>query len=338
VYVRSSQEDSAGRTGASPHPGEYEEDLRGESRAFLDFVGELRRFALSTARTILLTGESGTGKSLAARVIHRMRGPTGDPLLTIQCCAIPSPLLEEELLGGGRGEGAAGSDRGGMLRLAGRGTVLLDDIDRLPVAIQWRIAQLLAGGAQRPIECTLIGASRLAPGAPGWERLIPELRAHLEPPRIDLPPLRRREGDVECLTSHFLRRWAMERNRSVPRLDGATLDALDRYPWPGNIRELRCTLERAAERGSGREIQLDQLWVQRRANHSMEVGEQEASDLIFIPPGGKPWERIEEEVVQATLHLTNGNRSAAARMLGISRPTLTRKIRKYGVVFPSHPI
>lgn len=329
-------EGTRGRVGGAPASGpaaDRPHDLVGESQAFLNALSAVRRLLEERAPVLLLMGESGTGKTVFARAVHHRSATPADPFLTLQCSLLAPELIEPELFGAEAGALPGQSRRKpGLLELAGRGTVFLDDVEVLPPPLQRRLVDALRkSGPGAPVG-RVVAASRFWP-APGEasEPLQPEFHGFFHPFAVELPPLRKRERDLELLVRHFLERWAAERNAPVPSVDADAIAALYAHPWPGNVRELRTTIERAARLAPGPRIRLEHLQIQTREHRSLARADEPAPQMIRIPPIGKPWEAIEREALEVTLHLAGGNRSAAARMLRLSRGTLNRKLRKYGL-------
>ncbi len=161
------------------------------------------------------------------------------------------------------------------------------------------------------------------------DHLAAEFKSILYENMVELPPLRSRERDIELLARHFLKNWARAQGVSMPVLETRAIAAMYAYPWPGNVRELRNALERAPALAPGRRIGPEHLRIKSRRNAPLQGSGPPSRNMILIPPEGKTLQQIEAEAVRATLKLTGGNRSAAARMLSISRPTLSRKIKKY---------
>jgi DNA-binding NtrC family response regulator len=312
------------------------------------FTAAVERARALTARpAVFLSGEAGTGKELLARGLHYAGQGADHPFLSVNCAAVPDHLLGPELFGthpemvaGGR------AGRRGLLELAGPGTVFIDEVTRLPAALQ---ARLLAAATERtvlrvggsspvPVACrilfatTTVPASALATGA-----LHPPLYEKLSDARVEVPSLREREGDVELLAQYFLHLLAGEHGW-VRRLEPSALEALEAHPWPGNVRELRQVVERAAAM-AGPEVRPEHLIVQHRTARSGASQGVPAAAEIRIPATGKRLDEIEAEAVALTLQLTRGNQSAAARTLGISRPTQARKLRepRIDVPDPAHP-
>jgi DNA-binding NtrC family response regulator len=286
----------------------------------------------------MLTGEAGTGKDLLARCIHAAGAGANEPFIAINCASIPSTMLEVELFGSDPAHRDA-ARRVGALELAGRGTVYLDDVSELPLALQDRLSRAIEEyGVARlgaspsgdvPVHCRVIAStkSRLEDAvAAGTFR--DDLAARLAVLRIELPPLRERDDDVRLIADHFL---ATNRARSESRrqigLDA--LAVLRAHRWPGNVRELKHVVEKAAASAPGPVIGAEHLMInQQRAGASALHGTVSFGD-IRIPGEGKRLRDIEREALELTLRLTENNQSAAARILCISRPTLARKLKAY---------
>jgi len=321
------------------------EGIIGESRAVREAVELARRVAPRRDAPILLVGETGTGKELFARGIHHAGSEPGEPFVPVNCSGLPASLLESELAGH---EAAAFPEargaKAGLLEMAGRGTLFLDDVGELPMVLQSRLLRVLdtrrsrrvGGGVDREIRCRILASSsRPLEELVAQGRFRADLFRRLAVFQVSIPPLRERGRDLELLARHFLGAIAEEERRSPRRLAPLALDALYTHRWPGNVRELKHALERASAVSGGAVLEAEHLTIQVRWNRpaaSPEGGAGwEVAEAIRIPPEGKALDEIEKEAVVATLTLTRGNQSAAARILGISRPTLSRKIRRYGL-------
>ncbi len=294
----------------------------------------------SRASTVLLCGETGTGKELFARGIHSCSSHSSDPFVAINCAAIPETLLESELFGHERGAFTdARTLKRGLLEVAGRGTIFLDEIGELPLKLQPKLLRVLeqrtfrrvGGSVELPIMARVIAGTNvsLADAVDGGA-FREDLFYRLSVVRLDLPPLRDRFGDIEILARHFLRELARETDGVPATLSVDALAALASHSWPGNVRELKNVIERAMIVAGGKTIQRQHLLFQRRRSSPPGV-DTESGTVIRIPPGGKTLDEIECEAIRATLVLTQGNLSATARILGISRPTLSRKLRSAGL-------
>jgi transcriptional regulator with PAS, ATPase and Fis domain len=315
------------------------ESIIGESDSLKDALDRARKVAASRMTTVLLVGETGTGKELVARGIHYSGPGRGEPFVAVNCAAIPETLLESELFGHERGAFTdARSQKRGLMELAGQGTLFLDDIGEMPPRLQPKLLRALEerrvrrlGGLQEvEITCRIIAAANSSlHDAVARLEFREDLYYRLNVFRVALPPLRDRDGDVELLARHFLAELARQQELEPKTLDPGALAALRAHNWPGNIRELKNVIEHAAILCEGETIGAAHLMIQQRRTHSARPGA--AIREIQIPPEGKSLDAIEREAVSATLEITRGNRSAASRILGISRPTLARKMREYGL-------
>lgn len=300
----------------------------GESPAMLDVYRSVARAATSDL-PVLLVGEAGTGKELLARVIHERSGRAEEAFVAVNCAAIPAHLLEAELFGGGVPAGGAGSGKVGWIARAEGGTLFLEEIGSLPGSLQVRLqrmiqtGQLAPAGAEstRPVDVRLIAASDVdLQDAVLRQRFRGDLYYALAATRIDVPPLRAREGDVALIARHLLRELAGETHGSVREIEAAALGALERYDWPGNIRQLRAVLARALAIADGPILRISQLppdIVEPAAGRRPTSGE-------FLPLA-----ELERLHIEEALALTGGHLGQAARLLGIHRNTLRRKLEAY---------
>jgi DNA-binding NtrC family response regulator len=299
-----------------------------------------RRVATTPLRTLLLHGEAGTGKELVARCIHNAGNHADAPFVAINCSSIPAPLLEVELFGTPPSRHDP-SRKLGVLEVTGRGTVFLDEVGDLPLPLQDRLFRTLEeysitrfdGGHEATVHCRVIAATktrleeRVSAGT-----FREELLARLGVLRIELPPLRERDDDARLIADHLL--------AEATRLQGAParqlgLDAaamLRSHRWPGNVRELKHVIERAMVVCDSALIGAEHLTINsRRGGAGMVRGAAANFGEIRIPADGKRLRDIEREALELTLQLTEFNQSAAARILCISRPTLARKLKAYGL-------
>jgi len=317
------------------------ESIVGDSDAISDALERARKVASSRLTTVLIVGETGTGKELFARGIHYEGASRGEPFVAVNCAAIPETLLESELFGHERGAFTdARAQKKGLMELAGTGTLFLDEIGELPPRLQPKLLRALEerrvrrlGGLQEiEIGCRIItAANNSLHDAVARLEFREDLYYRLNVFRIVLPPLRTRSGDVELLARYFLGEIARQQDLEPKTLEAPAIAALRAHSWPGNIRELKNVIEHAAILSEGQSIGAEHLMIQQRMSLPASHGSQGSPREILIPPEGKSLASVEREAVLAVLQITNGNRSAAARILGISRPTLTRKLREYGV-------
>jgi two-component system NtrC family response regulator len=295
------------------------------------------RVAALHPAALLLQGGPGSGKELLARAIHAA-GPYGaQPFVAVDCGGMPEDVLESELFGHDA-LGDAGTERKrGLLELAETGTLFLAEIERLPLrlqppllrAIEDRRARRAGGPAEIPVRCRIIAAlNQPLQRAEAAGSLRPDLALRLGSLVIALPPLRERGEDTERLAAHFLGSVAERTGSPAPALSADARAALRRHDWPGNVRELKMVIDRAALLADRRQLTAADLLIQDRISRAAGSGGAGAAE-IRISPEGKSLEDIEREAIIHTLRLTDGNQSAACRVLGISRPTLARKLDKY---------
>ncbi len=342
--------------------------LIGRSRAFRAALELVHRAAGHTTANILLVGETGTGKELFARAVHRASPRGGEPFVAINCAAIPETLLESELFGHEKGAFTdARHPKRGLLEVAGRGTVMLDEVSELPLGLQPKLLRVLEErkvrrlGALREYEvnCRIIAAANrdlMAAAEDGSFRR--DLYYRLNVLRIDLPPLRDRDDDLELLARHFIRTICREHGLGSRHLSDQALALLRSHAWPGNVRELKNTLERAITVTDAAVIGPEHIalhpvhgstrWAGEAPGRGPTRGELtepalldvepvpravrvDGSAPIEVPPDGLSLETMERLLYAATMRRADGNRSLAARMLGVSRPTLIRKIHQYGL-------
>ena len=310
------------------------QNIVGESVILRDSLALAQRVAETRRTTVLLIGETGTGKELFARGIHYAGSTANEPFVAINCAAIPENLLESELFGHERGAfTGAQARKQGLLELAASGTLFLDEVHHLPRqlqpkllrALESRQVRRLGGLHEFQIECRIVAAA-----SPLLEQVVAsgefreDLYYRLNVFSITLPPLRERLDDVEMIARHFLADETREYQKPKRFADDA-IAALLVHRWPGNVRELKNVVERAAILSADSVVvRAEHLMIQRRTTRT--VDPVETAGEIQIPPNGKLLEDIEREAVALTLKITGGNQAAAARLLGISRPTLAKKM------------
>jgi two-component system response regulator HydG len=296
----------------------------GRSLSLRRSLEQAARVAAHRDVTVLIGGETGTGKELLARAIHYTSPRASQPFVEINCAAIPATLLESELFGHERGAfTGAVSAKPGLLELAHGGTLFLDEIGSLPLELQPKLLRALesrtirrVGGQQgRQVDVRIIGATHVdVKGAVARGEFREDLYYRLNVVTLALPPLREREDDVELLAETFLARIASSYGLPVPVLSGELRSALRQYPWPGNVRELRNAIERALVLSPRGTLRLEEL-VPHQAPARKDSG------TLAWPAS---LDLLVRSAARAMLELTGGNKSEAARRLGISRPRLQR--------------
>ena len=305
-----------------------------------------------TDSSVLLLGESGTGKELIARSIHLQSRRAAGPFVAVNVGALPESLIESELFGYVRGAftGAA-SEREGLVESADGGTLFLDEIGDMPPTTQVKLLRTLESSELRRlgdnhlrvVDIRVIAATHrdlLAEAEAG--RFRHDLYYRLNVVQIELPPLRERREDVGLLASYFLDRAARKNGRPPMRFTPEVEDLLERYDWPGNVRELENAIEHAAAVTEGPVVRPADLPTAVRSPRLLTRGSGTAVAAAGIAaPGGAgadtdardvwPLSRVEEEHIRLVLARHRGNATAAARQLGISRTTLWRKLKQYGI-------
>ncbi|MDA1000803.1 MAG: sigma-54 dependent transcriptional regulator [bacterium] len=310
--------------------------LIGNSTAIQN-VNELIGQASPAAATVLILGESGTGKELVANALHNMSERRKNPFVTVNCAALPETLLESELFGYERGAfTGAVSRKEGRFFLANGGTLFLDEIGDMPLALQAKLLRVIQEG-----ECERLGGNEtlkvdvriIAATNQNLEIAIAERRFRedlyyrLNVINIQLPPLRERRGDIPLLIEFFLRRFAEKNKRNINGFSRETIEVLSNYGWPGNVRELENTVERAVVLSRGEILTVDDLPLQiTKGRAAAEENAVEANAPIISIPVGTPLAEVERKVILETLRQTGGDKSAAARKLGIATRTIYRKL------------
>lgn len=293
---------------------------------------QMIRLVAPTEANVLIIGENGTGKELVATAIHRLSRRSAQPFVRINCAAIPADLIESELFGHKRGSfTGAVSDKVGLFEMADGGSLLLDEIAEMPVALQVKLLRVLqekefrAVGGNRMVKADfrLICSTNVPPSdALANGKLREDLYFRINTMALHVPPLRDRPEDVGPLAEHFLQRYATRERRNLRGIDAAGRKALARYRWPGNVRELEHVMERAAIVASGPEVAVNDL------AESLRDGAERAG---FVVPPDHTLAELERVAILQTLERTRWNKRATASILGLHRPTLYSKLKKYGI-------
>ena len=313
------------------------ERLVGDSDAMVDVRAMLRKVAISPASTVLLTGESGTGKDLAAKVIHYASDRAARPFMNITCSALPEALLESELFGHERGA-FTGADRQkrGLLESADGGTVFLDEIGEMQPMLQAKLLRFLeerafkrvGGSADIRVQVRVIAATnRNLEDEVKRGRFREDLYYRLNVMPIVMPALRQRADDIPGLIAFYVDSYNTEFRKKIRRVAPSAMERLKTYPWPGNVRELRNAVERAMLLVEGDELTLDHFPV-------VEKRTGELSESVALPAGGIDLEQLERSLVVQALQRSGWNQTRAATLLGINRDQIRYRIEKFKLEKP----
>jgi two-component system response regulator HydG len=311
------------------------DEIIGQGAAMRDVYDLIEGVASSDA-TVLVTGESGTGKELVARAIHGRSRRSKGPLVAINCAAVPESLLESELFGHARGAFTdARTAELGLFQRANHGTVFLDEIGDMPLGLQPKLLRVLqervvrpiGGREEIPIDVRVIAATnRDLESAVEEGRFREDLYYRVNVVLVPLPPLRSRGGDILPLAQHFLAHFAARADKRVSGIAPAAAEKLVTYPWPGNVRELQNCMERAVALTRFDQIAVDDLPEKVRTyrrSHVL-VTSDDPSELV-------PLEEVERRYLARVMEAVNGNKTAAARVLGIERKRLYRMLDRLEV-------
>ncbi len=298
----------------------------------------------TTNSTVLLGGESGVGKDMVARAIHEHSPRRAGPFVKINCTAIPENLLESELFGYEKGAftGAINS-KPGKFELADKGTIFLDEIGDVPGSTQVKLLRVLQdreferlGGTKTiKVDVRVVAATNQDLRAALEEGTFREdLYYRLNVVPINIPPLRDRREDVPYLVDHFVARFGRESGKPLAGITPEAQKKLMEFHWPGNVRELENIIERAVALSAGGSIGVDDIRLDlspSKPAFGTAGGPARGEDAAPFPPSGLTLEQFEDEIIKESLRRTNGNKSQAARLLGISRNALRYRLSKMGV-------
>jgi len=304
----------------------------GTSPAMLDVKSLLARVASSPASTVLLTGETGTGKDLAAKAIHYNSDRAARPFVNITCSALPEQLLESELFGHERGAFTdARQQKRGLFETADGGTVFLDEIGEMTLALQSKVLRFLeektfkrvGGLTDIKVDVRVVAATnRDLEEEVIAGRFREDLFYRLQVMPITLPPLRERRGDIALLTRHYIDRYNGEFKKRVRGVTPEVAALLEAYRWPGNVRELRNAIERAM-------LLVDRETLVADDFHSLT--RTAIASGFRLPPEGVVLEDVEKQLVVQALERAHGNQTHAGQLLGINRDQVRYRIGKFGL-------
>jgi DNA-binding NtrC family response regulator len=307
----------------------------GASPAMVSAKVMLARIAASPASTVLLTGETGTGKDLAAKAIHYNSDRAAKPFVNITASALPEPLLESELFGHERGAFTdARQQKRGLLETADGGTVFLDEIGEMAAGLQAKLLRFLeektfkrvGGLTDLRVDVRVIAATnRDLEAEVRAGKFREDLFYRLQVMPVVLPPLRERNGDIRLLVHYYIDRYNREFRKRVHGATPGAMALLEQYRWPGNIRELRNAIERAM-------LLMDREWLEPEDFAALKPG---AAKVDFrLPPTGVNLEEVERQLLVQALDRVHGNQTHAGQLLGLNRDQVRYRIEKYGLSRP----
>jgi len=316
----------------------FDRTMKGASPIFLEVINAARIVA-ATDVTTLLCGETGTGKELLARAIHGESPRAEMSFLSINCASLTEQLADSLLFGHRKGAfTGADTHNAGYIRAAGGGTLFLDEVGELPKGTQAKLLRFLESGECLPIgEVTPIRVDVRILAATNRDlsaevvagRFRQDLFFRLNIVPLVLPPLRERSEEIPDLLQHFVEQAAATYDLTPPGFDRATLRLLQDYPWPGNLRELRNLAERMVILLGGRTVKPENLPAEIKA--SAPAFDSSSAGGFSLPAEGIVMEQLEADIIRQALSRTAGNRSRAARLLGISRDTLLYRLKKHSI-------
>ena len=320
--------------------------LIGNSPKMIEVFKMIKVCAETDCKTVLILGESGTGKDLAARALHQYSARADMPFIDVNCAAIPENLLENELFGHEKGAYTDASNRErGIFECAEGGTVFLDEIGDMPLTMQAKILKVIENkryrrlGGKEDLEANvriIAATNQNLPKLVSEGRFRGDLFFRLNVLTIHLPPLRERRETIPNMAAHFVDLMNIEYGKSIQGIAFDTLECLRQYEWPGNCRELRHAIERAVMLEQNKVLTLDHLPAEVTSSYvpkgkSVEHTPQQGSSKVILPPEGISIEQVEMELLQQALSRFGGNQTKAAQCLGITRDTLRYRMKKFNL-------
>jgi len=316
----------------------------GQSPKMREVYHIIERVAATDTTTVLLRGESGTGKGLVAKAIHQSSKRRDLPFMTVTCTALQETLLESELMGHEKGAFTdAKEQKKGLFELADGGTIFLDEIGDIPPSFQAKLLHVLeektfkrVGGVRDiKVDVRIVAATnKNLEKAVREENFRQDLYYRLKIIPIHLPGLREREGDIALLVQLFIEHFNREFRKNVQGFTPRAMAVLEQYPWPGNVRELRNIVERSILLGAGDSLDLEDLPSEIRDQSG--AGEVDSAEgVLSLPQGGVVLEELERDLVRQALKRSNGNQTRAAKLLGLNRDQIRYRIEKFGLRQPA---
>ncbi|TWI77503.1 DNA-binding NtrC family response regulator [Desulfobotulus alkaliphilus] len=310
--------------------------MHGQSAAMRLLFEQIRQVAKAKG-PVLILGESGSGKELVARAIHRESNRSKGPFLPVNCAGIPEHLMESEFFGHAAGAfTGAGRNRQGLFAEASQGSLLLDEISEMPLFLQAKLLRILQDGKVRKVgenREDQVDVRILAATHQNMEQDVlqgsfrEDLFFRLETFTLRVPPLRERGEDTELLAARFVEQFALAMDKKIRGFSASALDLITHYPFPGNVRELRNAMERAVTFARGQLIQPEDLPLRIRSHQQAPPALPETSGIDILPSGRLiSLAELEQRYIRQVLKETGGNKRSAATILGIGRRTLYRKL------------
>ncbi|HLH01617.1 MAG TPA: sigma-54 dependent transcriptional regulator [Bryobacteraceae bacterium] len=314
--------------------------LIGESAPILE-ICEIIHLIASKRCTVLISGETGTGKEVIARAIHAASNRADAPMVSVNCTALPANLVESELFGHVKGAfTGAHSNRGGRFEQAHRGTIFLDEIGDLPLDVQAKLLRVLqereferVGSSETVrVDVRVIAATNIDLEAAARNRKFREdLYYRLNVVPIHMPTLRERRSDIPLLVEHFLEKIAQAEGSPLKQITSDAVEYLQQQAWPGNVRQLEHAVQKAAALSGDRQILTTNDFRPRRA--PIAIVSSEPGPLVKVSKDGLDFDAVvsefERSLIDQALSITNGNKSHAADLLGIKRTTLLAKLKNF---------
>jgi DNA-binding NtrC family response regulator len=313
----------------------------GKSKEITQVIDMAKKIVQSDSTTVLLQGESGTGKDLLAQAIHYESKRRNKPFMPINCTALPGELLESELMGHEKGSFTdAKVLKKGLFELADGGTIFLDEIGDMKMELQAKLLRFLedrkfkriGGGRDIEVNVRIIASSNKDLVLGMKERTFREdLFYRLSVIPINIPPLRERKGDIPLLADFFLEMFSRDFKRTIKGFNKESMAEMKDYHWPGNIRELKNVVERAMILDTSEYIEVQCSPLHGIAHNTTPQGEESAANFDFwLPPEGISIEEVERSLIKQALDVTNQNQTKAAKLLHLTRDTLRYRMKKFG--------
>jgi len=313
------------------------DDIIGESAAMRKMFGLVARIA-DTDATVLVSGESGTGKELVARALHSRSGRSAAPFVAVNCAAMPESLLESELFGHTKGAFTdARMARPGLFVKASGGTLFLDEIGEMPLGMQAKLLRALQERTVRPVgsevevpfDARIVTATnRDLEAEVAARRFREDLFYRVNVVHVHIPPLRERENDALLLAHAFLHRCQSKGQERVVGIQSAAAERIISYPWPGNVRELQNCVERAVALAQFDHVGVEDLPERISKYRPMQLPTDGGTLTNIVPI-----DEVERRYVHSVLEALGGNKASAARLLGVDRRTLYRRLERWGSSF-----